>query len=150
MARDHNLFISSNGDERNAFGYGRAYTNKNTLSRQSGGRNDSQAITQSNLRNIFNIGLGFNTAQKLNETIGAYTNNKLRQRKVDVGMTFGKYAIGLAINPVAGAVYAAADLGYRSLQYNIKAQKINRKADYFRRLSSNTTNSGSAYMGDYL
>ena len=151
MARDHNIYVNAGtGDARGAFGGGRMYVNNTTLSRQSGGMEDTRAITQSNVRNVLNVGLAFNSFQKLNETIGAYTNNRLRQRKVDVGMTFAKYGIGLAINPFAGGVYAVSDLAYRGLQYNIRVQKQTREARYYRRLSGNTTNSGSRYVGDYV
>ena len=151
MARDNNIYVTaSGGDARGAYAGGRMYTNKTTLSRQSGGRDDVQSVTQSNLRNILTVGLGFNVAQKLNETVGAYTNNRLRQRKIDMGMTFAKYGIGLAINPLAGATYLATDMAYRGIQYGIRIQKSNREANYYQRLSGNVVNSGSRYMGDYL
>lgn len=151
MARDHNVYVGvSGGDARGAFGTGRVYTNKTTLSRHSGGSEQSEAITQSNLNGIINIGLAFNASQKLNELTGAYTNNRLRQKKIDMGMTFSKYAIGFALNPAAGTVYAVSDLAYRGFQYNIKVQKANREANYFERLSGNITNSGSRYRGDYV
>jgi len=41
-------------------------------------------------------------------------------------------------------------LAYRGLQYNIRVQKQTREARYYRRLSGNTTNSGSRYVGDYV
>jgi hypothetical protein len=65
-------------------------------------------------------------------------------------MTFAKYGIGMAINPVAGIIYAGSDMAYRSVMYGIKIQKTNRQADYFQRLSGNNANSGSRYRGDYV
>jgi hypothetical protein len=106
-------------------------------------------LTGFNLSKVINVGLAFNTAQKANELVGARTNNRLRQRKIAVGMTFAKYGIGLAINPIAGGIYTASDLAYRGAMYNIKIQKENREADYFKRLSGNNAFSGSRYRGDY-
>lgn len=151
MPKDNNINVAVSGrDTRGAFGGGRVYTNRTTLSNVSGGKNDSNSITQSNLRNIFTVGLGFNIAQKLNEGVGAYTNDRLRQRRIETGMTFAKYGIGFAVNPIAGATYMASDLSYRSIMYNIRLQKRNREAMYFERLSGINSNSGSIYKGDYL
>ena len=65
-------------------------------------------------------------------------------------MTFAKYGIGLAINPVAGGIYMASDLAYRGVMYGVKIQKENREADYYKRLSGNNAFSGSRYRGDYV
>ena len=151
MARDYNIYVGmGGGDSRNAFGFGRAYVNQTTLSNVSGGKNDSNAITTSNLRNVLTIGLAFNIGQKLNEAVGAYTNDRLRQRRIDTSMTFAKYGIGLAVSPLAGGIYMAGDLGYRAIMYGIQLQKRNREAMYNERLSGINSNSGSRYRGDYL
>ena len=151
MPKDNNIYFSADmSDKRGAFGGARAYVNKTTLSGVAGGKKDSNDATSSNLRNVITVGLGFNIAQKLNETVGAYTNDRLRQRRVDVGMTFAKYGIGLAINPLAGVTYLASDMGYRSIMYGIQLQKRNREAMYNERLSGINANSGSIYRGDYL
>lgn len=151
MPVNNNIIVSvKGGDRRNAFGGGRIFTNKTTLGGGMGGAEDASKISQSNLRNVFTIGLAFNKGQQANELIGAYTNNKLRQRRVGVAMTFAKYGIGLAVMPVVGAIYAGGDLAYRSLHYGIKLQKETREASYLRRLSGINTNSGSRYQGDYL
>lgn len=151
MPRDNNVIVSAQGGgTRNAYGYGRMVVNKTTLNNVSGGKNDSNAITSSNLRNVFTIGLGFNLWQKGNELVGAYTNDKLRQRRMEQKMTYAKYGIGIALNPAVGGVYAIGDIGYRGLQYGISLQKRNREAQYYERLSGINSNSGSRYRGDYL
>jgi len=151
MPINNNIIVSvGGGDRRNAFGGGRVYTNKTTLGGGMGGNQDAESITKSNLRSVFTIGLAFNKGQQANELVGAYTNNRLRQRKINTGMTFAKYGIGIAINPLIGGVYAAGDLAYRGIQYGIKLQKGNRQADYYRRLSGNIALSGSTYKGDYV
>lgn len=149
MPRDWNINISvGGGDARGAFKGGRVSTTKSTLNTRKI-KEDGDSITSSNLKRIFTVGFAFNKAQQANEIIGAYTNNRLRQRRVDTGMTFAKYSIGLAVNPAIGAVYGLGDLGYRGIMYGIKIQKQNREADYYKRLSGNNANSGSRYRGDY-
>jgi len=146
VPRDYNIVVSVGGENRRgAFGGGNLYKNKTTLNKNAVGD-----LTNFNLSKVINIGLAFNTAQKANEFIGARTENRLRQRKINVAMTFAKYGIGLVINPTAGAIYVASDLAYRSAMYNVKIQKENREADYYRRLSGNNAFSGSRYRGDYV
>ena len=111
--------------------------------------NGGSEQSEFNLRRVFSVGLAFNSGQKANEIAGAFTENRLRQKKIDVGMTFAKYGIGLAINPVAGATYAISDLAYRGIMYNVGVQKKNREARYFRALSGNNSNSGTRYRGSY-
>ena len=152
MARNFNVNISVNGgNRRGAFGGGNLYKDRGTLdSTHYKNQDTGDSITKGNLKKIFSIGMAFNTAQKGNEIIGAYTENRLRQRRIDTGMTFAKYGIGLAVNPVLGAVYAGSDLSYRGIMYGIKIQKQNRQSDYYKRLSGNNSFSGSRYRGDYV
>ena len=151
MPRDNNVIVSSQGGgTRNAYGYGRMVVNKTTLNNVSGGKSDSNDITSSNLRNVFTVGLGFNLWQKGNEVVGAYTNDKLRQRRVEQKMTYAKYGLGIIFKPGVGAVYAVGDMAYRGAQYSIGLQKKNREAQYYERLSGINSNSGSRYRGDYL
>lgn len=151
MARDYNVNISVNGgNRRGAFGGGNLSKSRSSLnSSMYKNQDNGGTISSSNLKKILNVGLAFNTAQKANEMIGAYTNNRLRQRRVDTGMTFAKYGIGLMVNPVAGAIYSGSDLAYRGVMYGIKIQKQNREADFYKRLSGNNSFSGSRYRGDY-
>lgn len=151
MARDNQIIISVNGgDRRGAFGGGTVFRSKNSLNSGMYKGKDPSDIAGINLKKVLNIGLAFNTAQKANEAVGAFTENRLQQRRINTAMTFGKYAIGIAINPLAGGIYMASDLGYRSLMYAIDIQKKNREADYYRRLSGNNSFSGRRYRGDYV
>lgn len=140
---------SGGGDRRPAYSAGTAYKSKASLNERKMSTN-SEPITQGNLSKVLNVGLAFNLGQRGNEITGAYTNDRLRQRRMDVGMTFAKYGIGLAINPMLGGVYMASDLGYRAIMYGIKIQKKNRESEYFREISGNSSNSGRRYKGDYL
>ncbi len=152
MARDYNINISVNGgNRRGAFSGGNLVKDKGTLdSSMYRNQDNGSSITRGNLKKIFSVGFAFNTVQKGNEAFGAYTENRLRQRRIDTGMTFAKYGIGLAVNPIAGAIYAGSDLAYRGLMYGIKVQKQNREADYYRRLSGNNSYSNSRYGGNNL
>jgi hypothetical protein len=152
VAVSFNVNMSINGgNRRGAFDGGNVYKDRGTLnSGMYSNQSSGEQIGEFNLRKIVNLGLAFNTAQKANEIAGAWTQNRLRQRRIDTGMTFAKYGIGLAINPVVGGVYMASDLGYRAIMYQIEKERGNIRADYYRRLSGNATYSGSRYRGDYL
>jgi hypothetical protein len=150
MPRDYNLNIAvGGGDRRGAYGGGNVSKTKSTLNSRRI-QEDGESATSYNLKSIVTIGLIFNKGQQANELIGAHTNNRLRQRKVNTAMTFAKYGIGVAINPAVGGIYAVGDLAYRGISYGIKLQKQNREADYFKRLSGNNSTSGRRYRGDLL
>lgn len=150
MPVSHRIDITvSGGDRRQAFNAGNVVRNKQSLNEKNLG-NNGDAVTKKNLSKVINVGLAFNLAQRGTEAMGAYTNNRLRQRRQEAAMTFAKYGIGLMINPVGGAIYAGTDLAYRGMMYNIKIQKQNREAEYFRNLSGNNSHSGRRYKGDYL
>ena len=149
MPRDYNINISvKGGNSRGAFNSGNVAKTKSTLNSNTRS-NNGEEISSSNLKGILTIGLAFNKAQQVNELVGAYTGNRLRQRKINTTMTMAKYAIGLSINPAVGAVYAVGDMAYRNISYGIQVQKKSREADYFRRISGNNANSGRRYRGDY-
>jgi len=139
--RDYNIHVNWRGEgSKQAFGGG-------NISKMNRGQQNKKELTIGNLKGFAGLGLAIRGMQMGNETFGAYTNNRLRQRKIQRGITFAKYGIGLALNPALGAIYMASDLGYRTLQYNIGIQKQNREADYYKRLSGNNSNSGSRYTG---
>ena len=152
MARAYNInFSSTGGDRRNAFGGGNIKRDYGTLNsgmyrNQESGSN----ITKGNIRKIFSVGMVLQKTQQGNELFGSYTNNKLRQRRVDQAMTFGKYIIGIGTLGPVGLAYAVGDIAYRGISYGIKIQKKNREADYYRRLSGNSAYSGRRYRGDYV
>lgn len=151
MARDYNYYYYAGADnKRPAFGGGNGMKSKHSLnSSMNKKQNNGNEISDFNLKKVVSMGLVFNTFQKGNELLGAITENRLRQRRIDVASTFAKYGIGLAINPLAGAIYAGSDLGYRSIMYGIKVQKQNRESDYYRRLSGNNAYSNSRYRGEF-
>ena len=150
MPRDYNINISiGGGNSRGAFGGGNVSKTKSTLNSR-GITNNSQPITENNLKRIFSVGFAFNKAQQTNEIVGAYTENRLRQKKVDVGLTVAKYGIGIAVNPAIGTAYAVGDIAYRGIQYGINIQKQNKQAEYYKELSGNNSFSGRRYGRDYI
>jgi len=147
MPRDYNINISvKGGDRRGAFKGGNLSKSSGTL---DSNRENSNNISTRNLSGILSVGLAFNSGQKGNEIIGAATENRLRQRRTNSGMTFAKYAIGIRLNVPLGLTYAVSDIGYRALQQGIRIQKQNRQANYLKKLSGNSSFSGSRYRGDY-
>ena len=140
MARDYNINVNWRGKgSKNAFG-------GDNIAKTSRGSGD-KGITRTNLKGFAGVGLAFRGSAMANETFGAYTENRLRQRKVAKGLTFAKYAVGIYTLGPVGVAYMASDLGYRTLQYNIGIQKQNREANYYKRLSGNNSSSGSRYRG---
>ncbi|NOQ50268.1 MAG: hypothetical protein GQ557_01210 [Mycoplasmataceae bacterium] len=139
--RDYNIHINWRGTgSKQAFGGG------NLAKMNRGTTQNNKELTAGNLKGFASLGMAFRVAQMGTEIQGSFTENRLRQRKQRVALTFAKYATGIAINPLLGGVYAGTDLMYRSLQYNIKVQKQNREADYYRRLSGNNSFSNSRYI----
>lgn len=151
MARDYRIDISFNGERRGAFG-GMNIQKSNTSLNSSMYNNteNPSEISGFNLNKVVNLGLAFNIAQKANEITGSFTEKRLRQRRVNVGMTFAKYGAGLSLLGPAGLIYAVGDLGYRSVMHGIELQKKSREADYYNRLSGNNSNSNSRYRREFV
>ncbi len=143
--KDYHIHVTWRGQgSKQAFGGG------NLAKMNNGTTNtNTKSLTSTNLKGFAGIGLAFRMAQMGNEVFGAYTEDRLKQRQRQVGLTFVKYGVGIALNPVLGSAYMLQDLSYRSLQYTIGIQKQNREADYYKRLSGNNANSGSRYRGNY-
>jgi hypothetical protein len=139
--RDFNIHVNwHGGGSKLAFG-------GSNIAKTSRGGGDTQGVSQRNLRGFAGVGLAFRAGAMGNEIFGAYTENRLQQRKNAKGMTYAKYAVGVyALGPI-GVAYMASDLSYRTLQYNIGIQKQSREAGYYKRLSGNNANSGSRYRG---
>ena len=145
MGRDYNIHITWRGQgSKQAFGGSNLATSKRGTSR------NTEGLSTKNLQGFVGIGMVFKTGQMSNEIVGAYTENRLGQRKFSVGMTMAKYVTaGVVLNPVLGGIYAVTDLSYRIAMYQIDVQKKSREADYYKRLSGNNSASGSRYRGSY-
>jgi len=144
MGDNYNIHVNWRGNgSKQAFGGG------NLTKMNRGTQSSNKEITAGNLKGFAGLGMTFRVAQMGTELQGSFTENRLRQRQVRVGLTFAKYAVGIALNPALGGIYAVSDLSYRALQYGIEVQKKNREADYYRRLSGNNSYSNSRYSGGF-
>jgi len=88
-----------------------------------------------NFKSMAKIGLGIRQSRMVNEMVGAYSGDRLRQRRVNMQMQYATYAIGVAKFGVFGVAYAAGDLGYRTVMHSIENQKKSREARHMRDIS---------------
>ena len=92
-------------------------------------------------------GLAKKTASAVLGKVGAYTENHLRQKKINYGIKLASYAGAIALNPVYGVAYTALDIGNDVIDYQIELQKKNIQADYLKTLSYKTRATNSRYKG---
>lgn len=126
-----------NGDGRN-------------LNRGGGRGANYRSIHKINFTSVAKLGLGLRQIRMGNEAVGAYTGDKLTQRRVQTGLTFAQYGVGLAVAGPIGVAYAAGDLAYRSLNYEIQRSRNNQMAAYTRELSGNSARNHSRTPGEKL
>ncbi len=107
-------------------------------------------VQRINFKSIAKIGLGIRGARMYNEALGSYSNNRIRQRRIQTGMLFTQYAIGAAKFGVFGLAYAGIDLGYRALMHNIELDKANREANMLKEKSGNMARKNSRYDGEKI
>jgi len=133
---------------------GNSDTSKGTSVNQGNKNNklakDSEVITKSNLNKSALIGNTLKAAGGINELAGHYTQNRIKQRKIDTGLSFAKYGAGIAMFGGAGVAYMALDLGMKMAHFQIESHLKNIEADYFKNLSGNDSMSGTRYRGGYL
>lgn len=110
----------------------------------------SENIHKINFKSIAKLGIGIRTARMANEVVGAYTGDKLTQRRLTTAMTFGQYGVGIAYAGGLGVFYAAADLGYRGLMQNNEISLNNQKASFLRDLSGNNARNQGRNSGEKL
>ena len=110
----------------------------------------SENIHDVNFKSIAKLGLGIRQVRMANEIVGAYTGDRLTQRKVETGITFLQYGIGITQFGALGVAYAAGDLAYRGLNYQIRRTRENTIARKIRDISGNSARSFSRSSGDKL
>ena len=103
-----------------------------------------------NFKSIAQAGLAVRMTRMGSEVLGAYTNNKLRQRKVEKTMNFMQYGLGIGIAGGFGVAYAMGDIFYRGLSHNIDIDKNNREAQRTRERAGGFTYSGNRFGGRRL
>jgi hypothetical protein len=111
---------------------------------------NSENLHKVNFKSVAKLSLGIRTARMANELVGAYTGDRLTQRRVTTAMTFAQYGIGIAVAGGFGAFYAAGDLAYRGLMQNNQITLNNQRAGFLRELSGNNARNQGRNSGEKL
>jgi hypothetical protein len=111
---------------------------------------NSENLHKVNFKSVAKISLGIRTARMANELVGAYTGDRLTQRRVTTAMTFAQYGIGIAVAGGFGVIYAAGDLAYRGLMQNNQITLNNQRAGFLRELSGNNARNQGRNRGEKL
>lgn len=82
------------------------------------------------------------TAHKINSYVGELTENRISQRRTQVGLTFAGLGLLAVQNPVLGGIALAGYVGNAAINYQIRIFKENLSADYMRQLSGGTVRTG--------
>lgn len=107
-------------------------------------------IAKYNFKSVAKVGLIIRQSDMANELVGAYTGDRLRQRKFKMAKQGFQYAYGIAQFGVFGLAYAVGDISYRGAMYQIEVGKKNREAGNLRNLSGNNAFSNRRYGGKML
>jgi hypothetical protein len=111
---------------------------------------NSENLHKVNFKSVAKLSLGLRTARMANEVVGAYTGDRLTQRRVTTAMTFAQYGIGIGIAGGFGVAYAAGDLAFRGLMHNNEITLNNQKAGFLRDLSGNNARNQGRNRGEKL
>jgi hypothetical protein len=111
---------------------------------------NSENLHKVNFKSIAKLSLGIRTVRMANELVGAYTGDKITQRRVTTAMTFAQYGIGIAVAGGFGAFYAAGDLAYRAFNQTNQVMIDNQMAGYIKNLSGNNARNQSRSRGEKL
>ena len=121
-----------------------------SLNRGKGRGKLSENIHKVNFKSIAKLGLGIRQLRMANELVGAYTGDKLSQRKVTTAITMAQYGIGVSQFGAVGIAYAAGDIAYRALNNANQLSLDNQIAGYIRDLSGNNARNHSRTSGEKL
>lgn len=120
---------------------------KRSFNKGTGRGANYRQIHELNFSSVAKLGLALRQVKLANEVVGSYTNNRLRQRRVERLMTFAQYGVGIAVAGPIGVAYAAGDIAYRSLNYAIRNNKHNEEAAMKRDISGIAARSMSRTSG---
>lgn len=110
----------------------------------------SKNIMDTSFKKVARLGVAIRGLRMANEMVGAYTNNRVRQKRTQRNMTFATYAIGIKVAGPIGVAYAASDMAYRGLMHNIDIQKRNDEARMTRELMGVNVRNNSRQPGEKL
>jgi hypothetical protein len=111
---------------------------------------NSENLHKVNFKSVAKLSLGLRAVRMANEAVGAYTGDKVTQRRVTTAMTFAQYGIGIKVAGGFGAFYAASDLAYRSFNHANRIGIDNQMARYIKDLSGNNVRNQSRGSGEKL
>lgn len=79
---------------------------------------------------------------KINGYVGELTENRVAQRRTQIGFTIAGMGLLAINNPLTAAIGAAVYFGDKAIEYNIKQYKENLSAAYLKQLSGGTVSTG--------
>ena len=120
------------------------------LNRGRGRGKLSENVHRVNFKSVAKLGIAIRTVRMANELVGAYTGDRLTQRRISTAMTFAQYGIGIKVAGGLGVFYAGADIGYRALMQNNDINISNQKAGFLRELSGNNARNQGRNRGEKL
>jgi hypothetical protein len=120
------------------------------LNKGSGRAQNYKRIHDINFTSVAKLGLAIRGVRMANELVGAYSGERLTQRRMQAAMTFAQYGVGIAVAGGIGFVYAASDMAYRVAQERMEINKNNQIASYVRNLSGNNARNQSRHSGEKL
>lgn len=84
-------------------------------------------------RKIASTGLA--VASKINNYVGELTENKVKARKTQVGLTYTGFGLIALTNPVTALIGASLYTGGQAISYGVTVYKENVKSDFAKALS---------------
>ena len=120
------------------------------MNRGKGRGANYRGIHDINFTSVAKLGLGLKQVRMANELVGAYTGDRLTQRKVQTALTFVQYGVGVAVAGPIGIAYAVGDLAFRGASFEIARSRDNQKARFLRDLSGNNARNQSRSSGEKL
>jgi hypothetical protein len=109
-----------------------------------------RSIHDINFTSVAKLGLGLKQVRMANELVGAYTGDRLTQRRMQVGQLFAQYAIGVKVAGPIGIAYAIGDLAFRSASFEIQRSRNNQISRKIKDLSGNNARNNSRGSGNKL
>lgn len=110
----------------------------------------SKNIMDTGFKKVAQLGVGIRAARMANEVVGAYTNNRVRQKRTQRNMMFATYAVGIKVAGPIGIAYAASDMAYRNVMHNIQINRNNDEARMRREIMGITARENSRRRGEKI
>ncbi len=117
------------------------------LNKGTGRGANYRSIHEINFTSVAKLGLGLRQVRMANELVGNYSGDRLTQRQVQTALTFAQYGVGIAVAGPIGVAYAAGDLAYRGINYQIKRTRENQVSSFIKDLSGNNARNHSRTSG---